>query len=158
MYVRRRGRRQGGSTITEQIVKLRNPGVRTTAVRKLSRIAQAVALTLREKKSELLAEYLNSVYLGGTVHGVSAASIHYFDKSVKDLSRSEAFFLAERIALPNRFRIARVRNILARMSVFAVLGRHVSELPSIYGRQFGDEARTELESLVSHYGEKLNAD
>jgi membrane carboxypeptidase/penicillin-binding protein PbpC len=139
-------------------VKLRNPGLPTTVPRKFSRIAQAVLLSLRTEKSELLAEYLNSVYLGASVYGIPAAATYYFDKSAKDLSCSEAFFLAERIALPNNFRIARVRNILARMPVLAVLGPQVAELPSVYGHRFGDRAKAELETVVSHYCEMWDAD
>ena len=86
--------RQGGSTITMQLARLRG-GLRTrTPAGKLRQIADALWLELRYSKRTLLEAYLNVVPLGGNVEGVGAASRLYFDKTPDRVTLGEALTLA----------------------------------------------------------------
>jgi len=86
--------RQGGSTITMQLARLRG-GLRTrTPMGKLRQMADAMWLELRYSKRALLEAYLNVVPLGGNVEGVGAASRLYFDKTPDRVTLGEALTLA----------------------------------------------------------------
>jgi penicillin-binding protein 1C len=86
--------RQGGSTITMQLARLRG-GLRTrTPMGKLRQMADALWLELRYSKRALLEAYLNVVPLGGNVEGVGAASRLYFDKTPDRVTLGEALTLA----------------------------------------------------------------
>ncbi len=86
--------RQGGSTITMQLARLRG-GLRTrTPMGKLRQMADAVWLELRYSKRALLEAYLNIVPLGGNVEGVGAASRLYFGKTPDRVTLGEALTLA----------------------------------------------------------------
>jgi len=93
---------EGGSTITQQLVKLRILGRERTLARKLREALVAVWVDMHRSKDEILTEYLNSVYLGNGVYGMSAAARLYFDKRVSDLSLPEAAMLAGLIRSPSR--------------------------------------------------------
>jgi len=84
----------GGSTITQQLVKLRILGRERTFTRKLREALVAMWVDLHRSKDEILTEYLNSVYLGNSVYGVSAAARLYFDKRPAELTLPEAVMLA----------------------------------------------------------------
>ncbi len=95
--------RQGGSTITQQVVKnLFTDGKRTMA-RKAREALMANALEARADKGKVLELYLNTVYLGRGYYGVESASQHYFGKSADALSLAEAATLAGVIKSPTRY-------------------------------------------------------
>ncbi len=85
---------QGGSTITQQIVK----SVLLTSERSYRRKAQEMILALRLErrmsKEQILEIYLNQLYLGSGAYGVEAAAREYFNKSVADLTLPEAAMIA----------------------------------------------------------------
>src|SRR3989344_549075 len=85
---------QGGSTITQQLIKstLLNPEV--TITRKIKEIILAFWAERIYKKNEILEMYFNQVPYGGTAWGVEAASETYFGKNVRELSLAESAFLA----------------------------------------------------------------
>ena len=96
---------QGGSTITQQLVKLTVTGNSRTIDRKLREAMYAVELERKYTKNEILQYYLNQAYFGEGVYGIATAAQHYFDnKSIKFLSLSEAASLAATIAAPERFK------------------------------------------------------
>ena len=80
------GRRQGGSTITQQYVKNVYVGNDRTFARKIREAAVAVRLENRKSKDDILTDYLNVLYLGNSTYGVQAASKYYFGVDVKDLA------------------------------------------------------------------------
>ena len=95
------GTTQGGSTLTQQYVKLAYVGNERTALRKVREAALAVRLEQQLSKQEILTDYLNALYLGNGVYGVQAASTYYFGVPVRDLAldartgrRSDALALA----------------------------------------------------------------
>ncbi len=90
-----RGAAQGGSTITQQLVKLNNNWTKDkTITRKVKELILSVELERTYSKKEILAGYLNAAPYGNVQNGVEAASRDYFEKSAKDLTLDEAAFLA----------------------------------------------------------------
>src|SRR3954454_15948542 len=86
---------QGGSTITQQLVRARYmPGERMTLPRKLTQACLAVKLARRWTKPRILEEYLNTVFYGHRAYGVEAAAQTYFARSAARLTLSEAALLA----------------------------------------------------------------
>jgi penicillin-binding protein 1A len=91
---------QGGSTITQQLVKnLFTDGDRTIA-RKLEEARLALVIEREHGKREILAAYLNTVFFGEGAIGIRAAARTYFDKPVEQLNLSEAALLAGIIPAP----------------------------------------------------------
>ncbi|MEK7079729.1 MAG: PBP1A family penicillin-binding protein [Patescibacteria group bacterium] len=88
---------QGGSTITQQVVKNTILTGKKTPIRKIQEWILAWKLENKYTKKEILEFYLNVTPYGGTLYGAEAASRNFFGKSAKDLSLSEAAYLA---ALP----------------------------------------------------------
>ncbi|HEY5549915.1 MAG TPA: transglycosylase domain-containing protein [Candidatus Saccharimonadales bacterium] len=90
-----RGVRQGGSTITQQLVKLTQDWTQQrTFTRKVKELILAVELERTYTKEEILTGYLNAAPYGGIDYGVQVAAADYFHKSAKDLTLAEAAFLA----------------------------------------------------------------
>lgn len=85
---------QGGSTITQQLVKNRLLGPERTLSRKLREFLLAILVEGQFSKDEILEMYLNQVAYGGSVYGVEAAAQRYFGKSARDLSLAESAMLA----------------------------------------------------------------
>lgn len=146
-----RGAIQGGSTIPEQLEKRRLSARPTKSVLERSvRAVRAALLVQRQGRAVLINRYLREVYLGRNHFGVQAAARGYFGVLPENLSAVQAFFLAERPALPNRWRAARVRNILERPHVRAILGEDLGLLADCYGRVFGETAAVEISTVVGH--------
>ena len=94
---------QGGSTITQQVVKNSLVGDEESLSRKLREAFLAVELEKQMSKDEILERYLNSVYFGGGAYGVQAAAEYYFRKDVGDLNWAEGALLAALIRAPNDY-------------------------------------------------------
>lgn len=91
---------QGGSTITQQLVKNLTGDDEISWERKLREIFRAMSIEEKYTKIDILESYLNEIWFGGTVHGVGAASKYYFDKEAKDLTIAESAILAGMIRNP----------------------------------------------------------
>jgi penicillin-binding protein 1B len=93
----RRDRLQGGSTLTQQLVKNFFLTPERTVTRKATELIMAVLLEAHYTKEEILETYLNEIYLGQdrdrAIHGVGLASLHYFAKPVEHLSLAESAML-----------------------------------------------------------------
>jgi penicillin-binding protein 1A len=93
-YDLRRGERaQGGSTITQQLVKNLLLTNAKTITRKLVEIGYAVKIERNYTKDEILEAYLNGIYFGHGVYGVEGAARFYFAKHIWDLSVDEQALL-----------------------------------------------------------------
>ena len=92
---------QGGSTITQQYVKLTYTGKDRTLARKVKEAVLASQLDRKVDKDEILFRYLSTISLGEGAYGVGAASETYFRKSVSQLSVSEAATIAGVIPAPS---------------------------------------------------------
>ncbi|MFL6205685.1 MAG: transglycosylase domain-containing protein [Acidimicrobiales bacterium] len=94
---------QGGSTITQQVVKEELVGNKQTVDRKAREAVLARRLEELMTKDEILERYLNTVYLGNGAYGVQAAAETYFGVSASQLDLGQSAFLAGMIANPSRF-------------------------------------------------------
>lgn len=94
---------QGGSTITQQLVKTALLTPERTIQRKLREAILALLTEFIYTKDEILEMYLNHIPYGGTAWGIEAASQTYFGKNARDLSLAEAAMLAGLPAAPTRY-------------------------------------------------------
>lgn len=85
---------QGGSTITQQLVKNTLLSPEKTLTRKIKELVLSVEVEATYTKDQIFEMYLNEVSYGGTAYGIEEAAQEYFGKDVKDISLSEAAFLA----------------------------------------------------------------
>ncbi|MGC2133096.1 MAG: transglycosylase domain-containing protein [Xanthobacteraceae bacterium] len=97
------GRPQGGSTITQQVVKNLLVGEDVTYERKIREMIVASRLENTLNKNDILELYLNSAYLGRASWGIEMAARSYFGKSAKDLSLGEGALLAGLLKGPNYY-------------------------------------------------------
>jgi penicillin-binding protein 1B len=173
---------QGGSTITQQLVKNRLLGARRTYLRKVSEAWLATLVEWRYSKQQILEAYLNEIYLGQrsglAVRGVGAAARAYFRKEIHQLTPAEAALLAGMVRAPNNYspavnpERARARRdvVLARMRELGTLSAAdwetaraqpvrvppaaVTAQPAPY---FTDYVRLELEQRFGDIGENVGA-
>jgi membrane peptidoglycan carboxypeptidase len=137
------GIEQGASTLTMQYVRNvlkeiagENPEEQAAAVeqsitRKLQEMSYAVALEQKYTKDQILEGYLNISYFADGVHGVEAASRHYFNKNASQLSLPEAALLAGIVQRPGRYdpvkfgpaAVARRNVVIERMVELGVVPR-----------------------------------
>ncbi len=85
---------QGGSTITQQLVKSALLSPERTLTRKVKEVILAIIVEVLYSKNKILELYLNQVPYGGTAWGIETAAEKYFGKSTKDLTLAEAALLA----------------------------------------------------------------
>ncbi|MBC8015028.1 MAG: transglycosylase domain-containing protein [Sporomusaceae bacterium] len=85
---------EGGSTITQQLVKNLFLTQEKTYGRKAEEVILAIDMELRYSKEEILEMYLNSIYFGSGAYGIGDAALIYFDKSPVNLTLAECAMLA----------------------------------------------------------------
>ncbi|HET7195695.1 MAG TPA: transglycosylase domain-containing protein [Nocardioides sp.] len=105
---------QGGSSITQQMVKLtlvsqantkaeREAAIDDTYARKIRELRYAIAFEENHTKDWILEQYLNLAYFGDGAFGVQAAARHYFNKNAKDLDLRESALLAGLVKNPTGY-------------------------------------------------------
>jgi penicillin-binding protein 1A len=94
---------QGGSTITQQLVKILFTGSERSLARKLKEALFAFELESKNDKDAVLGAYLNTVYFGRGAYGVESAAQRYFGKPAAKLDLGEAATLAGIIRSPSRY-------------------------------------------------------
>lgn len=97
------GKVQGGSTITQQVVKTVLLTPQKSYERKLKEIILSTRLEQEVSKDDILALYLNHIYLGSGAYGVAAAADEYFGKGIEDINLPEAALLAGLPQAPSRY-------------------------------------------------------
>lgn len=112
-----RGAAQGGSTITQQLIKQSLLTSEKTLSRKIKEVILAIELEQKFSKDEILEMYLNEIPYGSNAYGIEAAANTFFDKSARELTLDEAALLA---ALPKA------------PTYYSPYGSHIEELK---GRQ-----------------------
>jgi membrane peptidoglycan carboxypeptidase len=85
---------EGGSTITQQLVKNLFLSQEKTIRRKVEEVILAIGVEMRFSKEEILEMYFNHIYYGSKASGIGAAADIYFGKKVKDLNLAESAMLA----------------------------------------------------------------
>ncbi|MGY5238921.1 transglycosylase domain-containing protein [Clostridium tertium] len=97
------GNVQGGSTLTQQLIKNTLLTNDVKIERKIREIYLSLKLESKLTKDQILEAYLNTIPLGGKIYGVEAASKYYFEKSAKDLTLPEAAFIAGLTQAPSAY-------------------------------------------------------
>ena len=96
-------RLEGASTITQQVAKNFLLTNEISIKRKIKEAILAFRIEKAYNKKKILELYLNQIYLGEGTYGIAAASLEYFDKSVKELNYSEAALLAALPKAPSKY-------------------------------------------------------
>ena len=96
-------RLEGASTITQQVAKNFLLSNEISLNRKLKEAILAFRIERALTKERILELYLNQIYLGSGAYGVAAASLEYFDKSIKELNYEEASLLAALPKAPSKY-------------------------------------------------------
>jgi len=122
--LKRGGRFQGASTITQQLARALFLSPERTYQRKIKELILAVKMEWVLTKDQILEMYLNQIYFGHGAYGIAAATLTYFDKSVTELSLPEAAFLAGLPKAPNTYSPYRNPD-LAKSRKELVLGRMI---------------------------------
>lgn len=94
---------QGGSTITQQVVKQLLLSPERSFERKAKEMILALQLETKLSKEDILYLYLNQIYFGGGTHGIAAAARSFFDLDVTELSIAQAALLAGLPQAPSRY-------------------------------------------------------
>jgi penicillin-binding protein 1B len=171
--------RQGGSSITQQLVKNLLLSPERTWSRKVAEAYMSLILETRLSKQQILALYANEVYLGQqagfSINGFGEAADAYFDKDVTKITLPEAAFLAGIIRSPNRYNpyrdldtaTARRNQVLVSMSETGAVSPLESaqaqatplKVASVKGRidssdapYFADYVQTQLADIVAGQG------
>ncbi|MBI4059171.1 transglycosylase domain-containing protein [Candidatus Microgenomates bacterium] len=166
---------QGGSTITQQLVKTALLTPERSLRRKFRELSLTLVAELIFSKDQILEMYLNQIPYGGTAYGIESASQTYFGKSASDLTLSEAALLAGLPAAPTKFSPFGANPQLAKNRQQAVLRRMVED-KYITAEQADEATKTSLrfrksadnktpagihfalwikEQLVEEFGERL---
>lgn len=166
---------QGGSTITQQLVKKALLSDERTVTRKVKEVILAIQIERRYSKEEILQIYLNEIPYGGTAWGVEAASQQYFGKPVANLNLTESAILAGLPQLPSAYSpfgpdpkayIGRTSAVLRRMREDKYISKaqeeaSLKELPTVKFAEFGKGIKAPHFSiyikklLEEKYGEQM---
>ncbi len=101
--IARGGELQGGSTITQQYIKILYLNSEQTLTRKFKELFLAYKINDQMTKEQILEGYLNTIYFGRGAYGIQAASKAYFNKNAKNLTVPEAAVLAAVVNNPSLF-------------------------------------------------------
>ena len=132
------GYAQGGSTITQQVVKLLFTDGERSIERKVREALLALELETRTSKDLVLESYLNLVYFGEGAYGVEAASQRYFGHPASTLTLTEAALLAGLIQAPSRY--SPCKDVAAAQQRRDVVLRKMAELGYISAEQRAEAA------------------
>ncbi len=122
-----KGKLQGGSTLTQQLIKNSLLTKDRTVKRKIREFALTLAVETIYSKNQILEMYLNQIPYGGTAYGIGSASEIYFGKEAKDLTLSEATLLAGLPASPTHYSPLGAHPELAKDRQITVLRRMVED-------------------------------
>jgi hypothetical protein len=145
---------QGGSTVTQQLVRQLLLRREKTVWRKIREIILSFELERTMSKKEILGLWLNSVYLGNNAWGVETAARHYFDKHISEVTTGEAALLAGLLQAPSRY-APHLRPMLARQRQQYVL-RRMRELSWITPSAYSN-ARANFPAIMSQRMASLNS-
>lgn len=167
------GKLNGGSTITQQLVKNALLSSEKTYVRKLRELILSIGVELNFSKDQILEMYLNEVSYGGTAYGIQEAARLYFGKDVGSLTLSESALLAGLPQSPTRYSpfgpnpdltFSRQREVLHLMRINKFITSEEEEISSSERISFAPN-KTDIkaphfvmyvrEKLIDEYGEEM---
>ena len=135
---------QGGSTITQQLVKKTLLTGEKTISRKIKEAILAVKIERAYTKDEILNLYLNQIPYGGAVYGIEAAAQTFLQKSARELTLKEAVYLASLPKAPSYYSpCGKHRDELDRRAGFAL--RRMQELGFIGTEEYGTALEEEVQ-------------
>ena len=140
---------QGGSTITQQLVKTSLLTPERTIIRKIKELILTLEVEFLFSKDEILEMYFNTVSYGGTAYGAEQASQTYFAKPIKDVTLAEAALLAGLPAAPTAYSPFGPDPYLSIYRQHEVLNRMVEE--KMIAPQEAELAKTEKIKLAPQY-------
>jgi len=143
----KKNQRQGGSTITQQLVKTTLLTPEKTYQRKIKELVLAIEVESYFTKDEILSMYFNQIPYGGPNYGIEEAAQYYFGKSVKNVDLAEAAMLAGLPAAPTVYSPFGTQPELAIARQHEVLRRMVEE--GYVTQADADHAKSEALSLAS---------
>jgi penicillin-binding protein 1A len=131
---------EGGSTITQQLVRMTYLSPERTLKRKVQEAMLALWLERQLPKEEILVRYLNTAYFGAGVYGVDAAAKRYFGMETRQLSLNEAAMLAGLVRAPSAYaphrNLERARSRAAHvLEAMVIIGAITSEQADAARRQ-----------------------
>lgn len=138
---------QGGSTITQQLVKLRLLSPIKTYERKIKELIISVLVEGTFTKDEILEMYFNEISYGGAIHGIEEAAQKYFGKSVDQLTLAEGVLLAGLPAAPSNYTPFGAHPELAYARRLEVLRRMVED--KYITQEMADQAAQEVLNFKS---------
>ena len=168
-----RGKKQGGSTITQQLAKQLYTGSEKTLIRKIGELFIAIKIENKLDKDKIFEMYLNHIYFGHGAYGVKAASDFYFNADASQIGIAESAILASIPSSPNNYsplknpKIAheRASALLKRMYHQKIiskdeLDRSLSRLENLIfvglaQRSPGETVRHELKDRSPHFTEYI---
>ena len=161
-----RGLNEGGSTITQQLVKIQLLTPQKSVTRKVQEVALAIIIEQRYSKDQILTMYLNRVYFGHGAYGIGAAAKTYFNKDVKSLTAAQAAFLTGLIQAPTaydpvpRFDLAQQRELYVLQGMVATGKLSADEAAKASSEDVKSELKiqtTARQSLAPHFVEHVLA-
>jgi penicillin-binding protein 1A len=155
---------EGGSTITQQLVKNLYTGADRTIARKLGEASLAWQLEDRLTKDQILTRYLNTVYFGRGAYGVQAAARTFFGIDAEDLDLARSAMLAGLVTSPAHFdpyehpdRAVGRRNVVLRLMdeqrMISARQHRRAEARPLRLRRGGDAVRSDAPHFVDHVKE-----
>ncbi|SDK57586.1 Membrane carboxypeptidase (penicillin-binding protein) [Lentzea albidocapillata subsp. violacea] len=101
VWIQATGGSSGGSGLTQQYIKKATGNEEATLTRKFTELVKAYKMSNESDHPTILTAYMNTVYFGRGANGMKAAAQVYYDKEMKDLTPSEAAFIAGMIQIPS---------------------------------------------------------
>ena len=155
----------GASTITQQVAKNFLLSNEVSIERKIREALIALRIEKAFSKDHILELYLNEIFLGFRSYGVAAAALNYFNKSLDELTISEAAFLAALPKAPNNYHpvrhpeaaVARRNWVIGRMLDDGHISQLDAELAMAEPLQIEDRGETEV-IVADHFAEEVRRD
>lgn len=170
--LRRGGKVEGASTITQQLARSLFLSSERTYGRKFKELILAYKMELILSKEQILELYLNQIYFGQGAYGVAAASLTYFGKELSDLNLAEAALLAGLPKSPNNYSPyrnperakKRQEHVLARMEeagfITSEIRQQAASTPLVFRRGGSEQVAPHFmeyvrQQLMAKYGETM---
>ncbi|RMH32267.1 MAG: PBP1A family penicillin-binding protein [Nitrospirae bacterium] len=170
--IKKGGKFEGASTITQQLARSLFLSPERTYTRKIRELLLALKMEMVLSKEQILEMYLNQIYFGHGAYGVATASYTYFDKDISNLTLPEAAFLAGLPKAPNTYSpyrnpgLAKRRqeHVLRRMVDAGFLSKATAEEAMKADLTFRRHSLDPIaayfledirQTLVDHYGESM---
>src|SRR5262249_1454473 len=139
-----KNKKEGASTITQQVAKNFLLSSEQTMLRKAKEAILAIRIDRAFTKEQILDLYLNQIYLGAGSYGVAAAGLRYFGKKLHELQIQEVAYLGALPKEPSKFQLTTARGqifqaALARRN--AIIDNMVRFFPDVVSERDGEAAK-----------------